>query len=268
MKYQPYLPKAVLALAMLALTFTTSAKAETGAASHGWQHRLVVYGWFPDIEGTFNFDIPGSGNSARAEASDLIDNLEAVFMGAYEGRRGKWSIKVDVLYLDLDNSADKSVTIPVGPGSTAKVRADLGLTGWQVGLYGGYSVMQAEQATVDLLTGLRYLSLETDAKVIINGPLPPTLPSATLSQSVDFWDAVVGLKGQYNFNENWYVPYHVDIGAGDSDLTWQVLAGVGYRFDWGSVMLAYRHLYYDQGSSGKLQDLEFSGPAVGVSFSF
>jgi hypothetical protein len=40
----------------MALAFTTSAKSETGAASHGW---------FPDIEGTLNFDIPGSGNSAR-----------------------------------------------------------------------------------------------------------------------------------------------------------------------------------------------------------
>ena len=46
------------------------------------------------------------------------------------------------------------------------------------------------------------------------------------------------------------------------------LVAVGYRFNWGDVLLAYRHLSYDQGSSGLLQNLELSGPALGVNFRF
>jgi len=239
-----------------------------GAESENWQHRVVVYGWFPDIEGTLNYDIPGTGGSAGANASDLIDALEGVFMGAYEGRRDKWSVKVDLLYLNLANSESNSVTIPIGGGATAKVGADQGMTGWQVGLYGGYTAMQTDNLVFDVMAGLRYLDIAADAKLQITGPLPPTLPSKKISGSVHLWDAVVGVKGQYSINDKWYLPYHFDIGTGDSDLTWQAVGGIGYRFGWGSLMLAYRHLYYDEGDSGLLQELEFSGPAVAVSFDF
>ena len=81
-----------------------------------WQHRILIYGWFPSIDGTLNYDIPGSDEDADADASDLIDNLEGVFMGAYEGRKGKWSLKADVIYLDLSNSEQNAVSAPIGPG--------------------------------------------------------------------------------------------------------------------------------------------------------
>ena len=115
---------------------------------------------------------------------------------------------------------------------------------------------------------LRYLDVDSEADLHISDPLPPTLPDRKLSQSVGLWDGIVGVKGRFDLNENWYLPYHLDIGAGDSDLTWQALGGVGYRFNWGDVLLAYRHLHYDQGDSGLLQDLEFSGPVLGANFNF
>jgi hypothetical protein len=33
-------------------------------------------------------------------------------------------------------------------------------------------------------------------------------------------------------------------------------------------MLVYRHLYYDEGDSGLLEDFTFSGPAFGARFRF
>ncbi len=118
------------------------------------------------------------------------------------------------------------------------------------------------------MAGARYFSLDVSADLQIDGPLPPSLPSANLAQSVELWDAVVGIKGAYRVNENWFLPYHFDIGAGDSDLTWQALAGVGYSYGWGDVLLVYRHLNYDQDDSGLVQDLEFSGPAIAINFNF
>ena len=128
--------------------------------------------------------------------------------------------------------------------------------------------MQTEKATLDAMVGLCYLDIEADAELNISGPLPPTLPSRRLSQSVGLWEGVVGVKGHFNLNENWYIHYHLDIGTGESDLTGQALGAVGYRFNWGDVLLGYRHLYYDQGDSGLLQDLEFSGPVLGANFNF
>jgi len=65
-------------------------------------------------------------------------------------------------------------------------------------------------------------------------------------------------------NENWYLPYYVDIGAGDSDLSWQLFGGIGYQFNWGNIKLGYRYLKYDQDDDEFLQDFEFYGPILGV----
>jgi len=64
----------------------------------------------------------------------------------------------------------------------------------------------------------------------------------------------------------WFAPFHVDVGTGDSDLTWQLLAGVGYVFSWGDLLLVYRHLDYDQKHGDLLEGLRLSGPALGASF--
>lgn len=62
--------------------------------------------------------------------------------------------------------------------------------------------------------------------------------------------------------------YYADIGAGDSEFTWQVSAGVLYRAsDALDVALVYRHLEWDIDDSARVvDDLEFSGPALGVVF--
>jgi hypothetical protein len=62
------------------------------------------------------------------------------------------------------------------------------------------------------------------------------------------------------------VPYYVDVGAGDSDLTWQAVLGIAYSFGWGDMGVVWRHLDYDVGSSGPIQDINFSGPAAGATF--
>ena len=46
------------------------------------------------------------------------------------------------------------------------------------------------------------------------------------------------------------------------------MAGIGYSFKWGGVLLAYRHLYYEQKDDKLLQDIAFSGPALGAAFRF
>jgi len=111
--------------------------------------------------------------------------------------------------------------------------------------------------------------MDVDAKLDTTGLLPPTLPSAELSRSVSLGDAIVGVRGKATVNDKWYFPYHLDVGTGGSDLTWQASAGVGYQFNsWGDVILVYRHLGYDQGKKDLLQDVSFSGPALGLSIRF
>lgn len=235
-----------------------------------FHQRIMIYGWLPSISGTLNYELPpGSGGDVSVDASDLVDALKMVFMGNYEIRKDKWSFIADAIYIDLGNSESRAATIPVGPGNpTIEVGADQSMSAWILSLMGGYNLVQTDNVTFDLAAGARYLSLDAGATLQIDGPLPPQLPTLNFDKSVELWDAVVGFRGEYRFNENWFMPYHFDIGAGDSDLTWQALAGVGYRYGWGDILLAYRYLSYDEGTDGLVQDLELSGPALAVSFRF
>jgi len=72
----------------------------------------------------------------------------------------------------------------------------------------------------------------------------------------------------FGANRQWYVPYYLDVGAGESDLTWQGMAGLGYSFDSIDVTGVWRYLDYDLGDSRPIKSIDFNGPAVGVTFRF
>ena len=78
------------------------------------------------------------------------------------------------------------------------------------------------------------------------------------------------MKGQVKFGEDkkWFVPYYLDVGTGDSDLTWQAMLGAGYAFDWGDLVAVWRYLDYDMPSGDLIESLDANGAAIGVTFHF
>jgi hypothetical protein len=254
-----------LRLVLLSYLLLAFAGSEAFATDDGddWQHALTLYGWLPSVSGDLKY---GQGDSSSVDSSDVLDALNMTFMGAYELRKHNWYLLTDVIYLDLGNSADTRVTLPGGGHIVSNVQQDL--VGWQFGIYGGYLLHESARSQVSLLAGLRYLSIDADARLTIDGPLPPQLPSRHLSRSTDLWDGIVGARGRIAINDQWFIPFHLDVGTGDSDLTWQAASGVGYRASWGEVSLQYRHLEWDQVDDGLLQSLGFSGPGLAVKFRF
>lgn len=251
----------LLAAGLAVLSHPLSAAGSGGAGDNSF----TLYGWLPSVDGELKYDL-GGDDSASVDAGDILDALNMTFMGTLETRRGRWSLLADLIYLDL--GSDRNSSVSFAGGSSIDTEVDLALDGWQVGLYGGYSLYDTGKASLDILAGLRYLSIDTEAELDIDGPLDLNLPSAELSASTDVWDGVVGVRGRASINENWFVPYHADVGAGESDLTWQAMAGVGYAAGWGDVVLVYRHLAWDEGDDGLLQELSFSGPALAFKFRF
>lgn len=71
-----------------------------------------------------------------------------------------------------------------------------------------------------------------------------------------------------NLTENWYIPFYGDIGTGESDLTWQLFAGVGYKFEKFDVIVAYRYLDWEFDDSPIFDDLDINGPLAGIKFRF
>ena len=189
-------------------------------------------------------------------------------MASFQAQRGDWSLLTDLIYLNLANDKNNAISVPggFGPGVTAKT--NLELTGWVWNVAGGYRLYERRGTRVNALLGFRMLDMDTKTKLTVSGPLPPTLPSAKLRKAVRLWDGIVGVNGRVAFNQRWFAPFYLDVGTGDSSLTWQAMGGVGYGFNWGDLTLTYRHLSYDQGSDNLVQNLSFSGPELGVVFHF
>lgn len=88
------------------------------------------------------------------------------------------------------------------------------------------------------------------------------------SESDTSWDAVVGVRGDVVLADRWSLTYYADIGAGQSDLTWQVLAAVNYQINNFDIVLGYRYLDWEFDDFGSFDNLNISGPFLGAKVKF
>jgi hypothetical protein len=245
--------------------------AQAQAANDKWQWELGVYGWFPAIGGTTTFP-SGASASIDVSARDVIDSLKMTFMGQIEARKGQWGVWSDLVYADLGGSKDGSRDFTVGGhpvGASANLGLDVKSTVWS--LAGVYNLTSKPENTTDLLFGARMLNMKQTLNWSLASSIPE-LPTRSGQGSVEAtnWDAIVGLKGRYYLGaeRKWFLPYYVDVGTGQSKLTWQINAGVGYTFDWGSVVATWRYLDYNFKSGVALQNMNMNGALIGVAFQF
>ena len=261
-------------LVAIGLTGLAPVAAQAQAANDKWQWEIGIYGWLPAIGGTTSFPSGASGPSFDVSARDVIDSLKMTFMGQIEARKGKWGVWSDLVYADLGGSHDGTRSIGVD-GVPVDVNGNLGLdvksTVWT--LSGLYNLTATPDNTTDLLFGARLLDMKQTLNWSFTADVPghPTIGrSGEASVDGNNWDAIVGLKGRYFFGaeRRWFLPYYVDVGGGQSKLTWQINGGVGYKFDWGSTFLTYRYLDYQFKSGNALQSMNMSGALLGVAFQF
>ena len=257
-----------LAAAVSLLLGVTAAQ----AADDDWQFRASLYGYIPNIGGETNF--PAGGSEIDISADDLIDNAKLVGMASFEAQRGRWGTFVDVIHMNIGNSVSDSTSLGAGavalpPGVTAD--ASLDIKAWVLTAAANYRALSTAQSTFDVFAGARFLDATGELQYSFNVDLspfggPPQRGAAEASDNK--LDAVVGLKGRYEFGTDgrWFIPYYADAGTGDSDLTWQAAIGIGYSTGRGEVFAAYRHLDYDLGDDGAIASLDFDGPAVGLAY--
>lgn len=244
--------------------------------TEGWQTNLTLYAWLPGFSGQTSFPADSGGSGINVNADQILDNLKMVFMGTLDVHNGRWGVFNDLIYMDVGNDKSKTRDFSLGGASLpANLTADLGLDlkAWVWTVAGEYRVMASPNFTMDVLGGVRMLDLKETLNYSFYGDLAGTGfngRSGSREASQTNWDAIIGVKGRYAFGDKreWFVPYYLDIGTGESDLTWQGAVGLGYQFSWGAVSALYRYLDYNFKSGGKVQDLAASGPQIGVTFSF
>jgi len=263
------------ALAGAALAVACLAPGAVAAQStNDWKFEASLYAFLPTISGTSTFPPPAGTTSASVDIGTILDNLKMTFMGSFEARRGQWGVLADVIYLDLGNTKEQSQALALGGISlpadiNAKVSYDL--KGWISTLAGTYRLVGDSDYTADLVLGARVLNLRPSLNWSLTGNVAsiPVLDRQGSRESKDQnWDLIVGYKGRATFASDgkWFVPYYVDIGAGESKFTWQAMAGVGYAFSWGDVVGSWRYIDYQMKSGKVLEDLSFNGPVIAATF--
>ena len=270
-------PRLLPALAALALLTGVAAAADDG----GWHFRLVPYAWFPSLSADLDTLVPGVMGPDRGQPRDLtvsaevnpdnyLSDLQFTAMLSGEARMGRWLIYTDLIYADFA-SQDTRVRHVSGPygelagelGRTA--RFDLSTTVWTQGF--GYALVQDPHWNLDLVAGFRFLDQSSHLTIYAEDGHGRFLAGYQKSTGDQVWDGIVGVRGEARIpGTNWFIPWYGDIGGGNSNWTWQGLLGLGYRFGWGDVTLAWRTLAYHFDDNSL--DLRLAGPGLGIGFNW
>lgn len=246
------------ALSLFTAVTAVNATEQESTQMDKWQFFAQINGYLPDIKGK-----TAGGNDIEIDLDTIIDNLNFTFMGIAGASKGKWTFTTDLIYLDM--GADESGTAPVNVGGgnlPVQTYTSLGLTAWIVTPAASYNVLNNERFRLDILAGARYFYLKADLRLDIG----PFGKSPTESDSV--WDGIVGVRGDVKLNDKWFLPYYFDIGTGESDLTYQLYGGIGYRFSKIDLSAGYRYLRWNFDDDTVFDNLYQTGPMVGIKFRF
>jgi hypothetical protein len=265
--------KTLLAAVLAAPMVFMSAPASAQATDH-WRFQAAVNLYLPDISGTTAFPASGGGSDATIDAETILDSLKMAFMGTFEASNGRWGLFTDLLYMDIGGSRSgfRDISIggsPIPADASASARYDL--KGWGWTLAGTWHAWTGPAATLDIIVGARLLDIEQTLEWDITGnvgSIPVEGRAGTATAGVSNWDGIVGVKGRLALgaDRKWFVPYYLDVGTGESKLTWQAFGGVGYAFPWGDVVAAWRYLDYDMKSGNAIESLTFNGPSISAVF--
>ena len=260
MKQRKYSNALAVLLCVGSLLISPAYGQESGN-SGDWQYSANIYLWGAGVSGTAQ-----NGAEIDVSFSDIVSSLDFALMGGIEARRDRWLLLGDALYLKIQEDDGGFIPVAGAPGGGATVAANVTTKSKMLNLAGGYNLVNNESGTLYGIFGARYLDIDTNLSVAVGGPGPGVVRGIRASGSG--WDAVIGIRGNLNLNDKWYLPYHLDVGAGESDSTWQAVGGVGYKFGWGDVVFAYRHIDWELGSDRVIDQIDFSGPALQAKWYF
>lgn len=235
----------------------------------GWWFHSTLNSWVAGIDG----DVGIRGLSADVDASigDVLDNLDFAYMTHLEFGYNRWGIGLDGVYAKLSSDAD----FDFGPirGSAAMELEQAFVTARLQ-----YRLVDKEQYSLDLFGGIRwsFMDVDTDIHASFSFDRPAlqrfnTSGSRRFDFSEDWVDPIVGFRSIIGLSDSWFLQTAGDIGGfgAASDLTWQAVAAIGYRFTPNvSVMIGYRALGVDYEDDGFKIDTINHGPAAALGIKF
>jgi hypothetical protein len=236
------------------LPSTTDTTSMVTTYDSGWKVRTAMYGWFTSMKG----DVTVAGNTAPMDVkfTDIVDKIDASFMGIVEVGKGDWSFAADLFYAKLGASNTRGLTV-------FEVEAEQFIGNFVV----VYRVFQEADSHLDLYAGARVNYISND--LFINRPFP--VLDTSVEGSKTWVDPVIGARYQHNLSENYFFRAAGDIGGFGvaSDFTWQALAMLGRRVGENSAVgIGYRGLGVDYTDGGFGYDVISHGIILGFEHRF
>jgi hypothetical protein len=231
-----------------------------------WTFSLTPFAWAPAMCGSMTVrdrkvDVD---NSIVESVEDVIDNFELAAMLRFEARYCKWSILVDLIYVDLGN--DDTINIPGVPQIDAEwdtkqltLQAMLGYEFARLPLGCGGRCFRPN-VTFDALAGFRFYYMEGSIDLD---------PGPSFDSSRSWADPVVGIRALFHVTSALTFNVNADIGGFGigSDLSWRLVAGVDYNLNrCVSIDAGWAILDVDYEDGSFAYDVRQSGPYLGVTF--
>jgi len=232
-----------------------------------WQFEVAPYLFASGLNGTVGM----RGVEADVDMSfgDIWDRLDKAFMLYASAQKGDWVFMFDGMYVDLTDEKASSWQGPLGNSNTAQLNVDL--TEQVYSFSAGRRVwQQGSRGRLDLLGVARYTDLQSNLKLALTtgSDLLPS-GSRSVNDEYDWWDGAVGLRFIAPLAQKWDFVGYADVGAGGSDLTYQLLAGVSWQFNRTlSAKAGYRYFYQDYEEADFKWDMAMSGAFLGLGIRF
>ena len=231
---------------LFVLVFTMPAGAETPSSR---EHRITLY--FLGAGLTGEVGMAGWSTDIDLSLSEILENLDFGFMGAYRYHQNRWSVGTDVIYLGLGVTNER-------PGTeTTKLDIDQ----WMIELSGGYAI----RPFLTLLAGGRYNSL--------SNRLISRSSTREIHVTEDWVDPFLGGRLTLTPAPKWALHLRADVGGFGvgSDVAWQVMPAVEWiGSERLSALLAYRviGIDYENEDNEFKYDVVISGPVLGLTGRF
>ena len=218
-------------------------------------------GWVPGIDGRVggpnrSVDVSLPPMQIIGNLDDFFDALDGLYIGWGEMRYGRVGLFYDAFYLDLSSAASidrRAVSLGL----------DLGFRQSTGTFAATYRVWEQGRSHWDVMAGARVSDIDIRIAADLNA-------LQTARSAGESWtDAIVGTKARYVLDTQWSLSGWGLVGAGGSNLTWDLYGAVDYTVRPGfDLSVGFRGMKIDYTSHDFTWDVLQYGPVVNATFRF
>ena len=231
-------------------------------AGDAWRFELTPYLWFAGLKGDVA-TIPGSPTvPIDISSRQAVEDAEATLMVAFDARRGRHGVVVDIVYTDVRSDAEL-LPDPINLVLRSTSKNTLVSVAYR------YELLGRDDRSLGVLAGGRYWSVETTLKFQGGTGI---LAGRTISHDESWVDPAVGLAGWLPLGDSRFYFRGVAAVGGfgvGSDLFYDLGANVGFQWNKSiGTSLGYRLLDVDYEDGDFLYDVKQQGWQIALTWSF